>query len=132
MEDYLRNLAMYLIFDAFIGIILPSDKYKKYISLVSGFILILIMLTPINNLFSNSFHKLNMMEVRNNAIKKQIESIAQNVGFDISHIQIFEDTNKITQLKIKVRDEVSEKQAENFRKTLGLLYDIDMQKIEFN
>jgi len=47
----MRSIAIYLILDALIGIIMPTSKYKKYISLVSGFILVLIMLAPISKFY---------------------------------------------------------------------------------
>jgi hypothetical protein len=46
--DYMRNLTAYLIIDIFLGIIVPQSKYKKYISLISGLILVLILIAPIN------------------------------------------------------------------------------------
>jgi stage III sporulation protein AF len=57
--EYTKNISIYLIFDAFIGIITPSNKYKKYISLISGLILILMMLAPINK-----FSQVNIEELK--------------------------------------------------------------------
>ncbi|MDR1538651.1 MAG: stage III sporulation protein AF [Clostridiales bacterium] len=52
ISHWLRNLSYFLIFFAFAGIILPSEKYKKYINLCMGIVLIVIMMEPIARLFS--------------------------------------------------------------------------------
>ncbi len=46
MADYVRNIAVFLIFTSFVGIILPNGKYKSYCNLVLGLILILIIIKP--------------------------------------------------------------------------------------
>ena len=47
--DYFRNITYYLLFAALVGLIAPTGKYKKYVSLVMGFILLLLLLQPIRN-----------------------------------------------------------------------------------
>lgn len=46
VSDYIKNIAFFLIFTSFIGIILPDGKYKKYIDIVLGLILIIMTLEP--------------------------------------------------------------------------------------
>ena len=45
--SYLRNITYYLMFAAVVGIIAPGGKYKKFVSLVMGFILLSIMVAPL-------------------------------------------------------------------------------------
>lgn len=145
-KNYLRNIVVYLIFDAFIGIILTSDKYKKYISLVSGFVLILIMLMPINSFLSHNnsynfsrhkdFDNRFILEVQNEAVKKQISSIAENSGIKISGIEIKNSdcacVAEISGLKIKLASNFIDNQYEKkFRKTLCLLYNLENDNINF-
>ena len=47
--DYLRNITYYLLFAALVGLIIPTGKYKKFVSLVMGLILLVIMLQPIRD-----------------------------------------------------------------------------------
>ena len=57
LSDYIRNLAMFLIFSSFISIISPGKKYEQYINLVLGIILIFILTAPLAgvvNALSNS------------------------------------------------------------------------------
>jgi len=49
--DYLRNISYYLLFAALVGLVVPSGKYKKYVSLVMGLILLVLMLQPIRHFF---------------------------------------------------------------------------------
>lgn len=48
--DYLRNITYYLLFAALVGFIAPSGKYKKFVSLVMGFILLVLMIQPIRHI----------------------------------------------------------------------------------
>ncbi len=52
ISAYIKNVAILLVFITFIGIILPSGKYKNYIDLVLGLVLIVVMLKPALNIFS--------------------------------------------------------------------------------
>ena len=44
---YLRNITYYLMFVSLIGMLAPPGKYKKFVSLVTGFILLSIMIAPL-------------------------------------------------------------------------------------
>ena len=45
--EYLRNITYYLMFATVVGMIAPTGKYRKFVSLVMGFILLAIMLAPL-------------------------------------------------------------------------------------
>ena len=47
LSSYIKNLAIFIIFISFIGIILPSDKYKNYINIVLGFMLMFVLINPV-------------------------------------------------------------------------------------
>ena len=44
---YLRNITYYLMFAAVVSMLAPPGKYKKFVSLVMGFILLNVMLSPL-------------------------------------------------------------------------------------
>lgn len=46
-SSYIANIAVFLIFMGFIGVILPEGKYKDYINLTLGFILVIIVTAPV-------------------------------------------------------------------------------------
>ncbi|MCL2699775.1 MAG: stage III sporulation protein AF [Defluviitaleaceae bacterium] len=50
MSEYIRNIIFFLVFVSFTGIILPEGKYKSYINLVLGFVLMALVLRPVANL----------------------------------------------------------------------------------
>ncbi|MDR2166333.1 MAG: stage III sporulation protein AF [Clostridiales bacterium] len=47
LSNYIRNLAVFLIFASFVTIITPGKKYEKYLNLVLGIILIFIITAPL-------------------------------------------------------------------------------------
>jgi len=44
---YLRNITYYLIVAVVVGMLAPAGKYKKFVSLVIGFILLAVMIAPL-------------------------------------------------------------------------------------
>jgi stage III sporulation protein AF len=53
IENWIRNLAYFLIFGAVVGIILPSKKYKEYIELCLGLVLVIMLMGPITRLIGS-------------------------------------------------------------------------------
>jgi hypothetical protein len=49
--EYLRNITYYLMFATIVGIFAPVGKYKKFVSLVLGFVLLLLMIQPLAYFF---------------------------------------------------------------------------------
>ncbi|MCL2387927.1 MAG: stage III sporulation protein AF [Defluviitaleaceae bacterium] len=45
--EYLRNITYYLIFATVVGIFAPAGKYRKFVSMVLGFVLLLLMIQPV-------------------------------------------------------------------------------------
>jgi stage III sporulation protein AF len=45
--EYFRNITYYLLFAAVVGMIAPAGKYRQYVRLVTGFILLLLILQPL-------------------------------------------------------------------------------------
>jgi len=52
ISDYIRNLAVFLIFASFINIINPGKKFEQYINLVLGIILIFVLIAPLSGIIN--------------------------------------------------------------------------------
>lgn len=50
---YIKSIILFSIFISFIQVILPNSKYRSYINLVFGIILIFIMIEPLNYFLDN-------------------------------------------------------------------------------
>jgi stage III sporulation protein AF len=48
--DYLRNITYYLLFSTLAGLAAPSGKYKKYVALITGLVLLLLMIQPLKDI----------------------------------------------------------------------------------
>lgn len=51
LYEWLQNISYYLILVTAVTYVLPSNSYRKYIRLFTGLVLILMLLTPVFNLF---------------------------------------------------------------------------------
>ena len=49
-STYIKNIAIFIIFMSFVGMIIPQSKYKGYINLVMGFVLIFLVLSPLQSI----------------------------------------------------------------------------------
>ena len=45
--DYIRNIMYLVIFMTFVGIVSPAGSYKKYVDLVLGLVLIIVVISPV-------------------------------------------------------------------------------------
>ena len=52
ISDYIRNLAVFLIFASFVNIISPGKKFEQYINLVLGIILIFVLIAPLSGIIN--------------------------------------------------------------------------------
>lgn len=52
--EYIKNIAIFLIFSTFVMVIIPNSKYKNYINLALGFVMIFLVISPIQSLLSGS------------------------------------------------------------------------------
>ena len=50
--NYVRNIAVFMIFSSFIGIIMPGEKYKQYVDLVLGIVLIFVIIAPLGGIIA--------------------------------------------------------------------------------
>lgn len=51
LYEWLRDISYYLILVTAVTYVLPSNSYRKYIRFFTGLVLILMLLTPVRNLF---------------------------------------------------------------------------------
>ena len=51
LYEWLKDISFYLILVTAVTYVLPSNSYRKYIRFFTGLVLILMLLTPVLNLF---------------------------------------------------------------------------------
>lgn len=131
-NEYVRNIMYIMVFIAFIGIIVPDGGFKKYIDLVLGLFLIIVMVQPlavllgeaggfegVGRMLEGSEAAANMLvneaaladlSVRmmddnaNTIINSQLQTLMQGSGYALisSHARINHDLGEIRELKIVV------------------------------
>lgn len=130
--DYIRTLAIFMLFMSFVGIVAPSSKYKDYIKLIMGFMLVLIMVSPIINimgawdnvliyledeLFTNNYTNVDISHAEETqrrliaeniqmALSPQIKDLVLDYGFVATDVSIYvskEDENFLEILGIYIQ-----------------------------
>lgn len=114
--DYIRNIIIFLLFTSFLQIIMPMQKYKNYIQLVFGLILIFIMIKPAKDIFKK-FNKIDISkeytqvfnpeinEEKYNKIQSELANniLNENIKFQIQ--KIIGDKYKINSIDIKLKED---------------------------
>ncbi len=105
--EYIRNIALFLVFVAFMDNVFAFGNMKKYIKLFCGIVLIFILLQPIKALIGEELDieellMLNEIELRMDKLKdnlnegenafsameKKIREIAWEEGFDLTYMVV--------------------------------------------
>lgn len=146
LRSYVKNLILCLIFYMFIEMILPSDKYKKYIDLVLGLILTLAIISPLSNLNKSGFifnqkifsskrqdNKISLDDIYKKSIEKQINMLANKMHIKVADLNLeVKKQNNIYEIK-NIRGKLdSDTQKENFIKALSLIYGLTDENIIFD
>jgi len=79
--EYIRNLAVFMLFMTMVGIVIPKGNYKTYIDLIMGFVLIFIMISPIYNFINRGAFDEAMEFFENIADMENIQELQLRQGF---------------------------------------------------
>ncbi len=52
LTDYIKKIAEFMLINAVVSVIVPDSKYKLYINMIMGIILVALILSPIGEVFS--------------------------------------------------------------------------------
>ncbi|MCL2215944.1 MAG: stage III sporulation protein AF [Defluviitaleaceae bacterium] len=131
--EYLRNITYYLMFATVAGMVAPSGKYRKFVSLVLGFVLLLLMLRPlvrfgneleISDWFTGiipgnemaqgdwqaahtDWQNTYLREVFEAQLEAQLTNLLENDGFTVhwAEIDYTDDFSQITGVRVSVSRE---------------------------
>ncbi len=134
ISNYVQSIFFYMIFTIVVGLITP-EKYKKYIDLVLGFILMGILISPLSTVFNKDLNKfyinsyntnLDLYEKQQNEIlmktyegkiKIQINELLKNYEVVNINLVINNEEESLGQIKKgRVDREENERKEEERRK----------------
>ncbi|NLK97522.1 stage III sporulation protein AF [Defluviitalea saccharophila] len=75
--EWIRNIALFVIFSALIEMLMPESHFRKYIHMILGFVLMLILIRPITSIFFDNkdtfknFIEINQLEMERQSIVRQ-------------------------------------------------------------
>lgn len=98
---WIKGIAFYLILILAIQNVIPDNKYKKYIKLFSGMLLVLLVISPITNVFNFTENIANLYEDK--LVKQEIGQM--EVQLSNMEDSVYEAT--INQYKELVKEQVS-------------------------
>ncbi len=52
IREYIEKIIMYVLLTSYLSVIFPDGSYKKYVRLVTGAILVVIVMKPLEILFT--------------------------------------------------------------------------------
>ena len=93
-NDYIRNIMYLVVFMTFVGMIMPGGGYRKYIEIVMGLVLIIVIITPIASLVG--------------AEARAGEVVSHFLGSDISAITAHDEVRFINQRERMLNENVND------------------------
>jgi stage III sporulation protein AF len=80
IKIWIKNIVTVIILMSFLEILVPNGKIKKYLKLIFGFIVMLIILNPIINFINNNDELENeVFKISNELTKKEYSFINSNI-----------------------------------------------------
>lgn len=94
LKGWILNIVVVMILIIFVEIIIPSDKFKKYVKLVTGLVLMIVIINPIVTIMSKE-HSLDKLAIQSFAVfdESQIERQKQKLDSlqDSQIISVYEE-----------------------------------------
>jgi stage III sporulation protein AF len=130
---WIANIILFLLFAVMIEMLLPSSTYQKYLKIIVGLILIVVLLTPLLSIFSGKFQQEivsafesggektwqveNQMNQKKNEIQaSQREYILKQMAVQLKHSvekELVANFNKeIADIKVEMKDQNGDQQGD--------------------
>ncbi|WP_449538377.1 stage III sporulation protein AF [Ferdinandcohnia sp. Marseille-Q9671] len=120
IAEWVTNIILFILLATIVDMLLPSSSMKKYVKMVTGLLLILIILTPLFSLFNSDLDQaLLNMNLKPVQSEKNLENLIDLKKKEIqaSHRAYILETMAV-QLKSEVEEELVQKQ-----------YDLTVQEV---
>lgn len=80
LKVWLLNIVMVIVFVSFIEILMPNNKMKKYLSLILGFVVMLVILNPLVNMINSKEDLANeFFKISNQLNKEEYTFVSKNI-----------------------------------------------------
>lgn len=99
---YIKTIAIFIIFSAFAEIIMPNENFKKYVHIVIGFLMIVIVLKPITTVLGKGgLDFTNMIE------EKEVNSSDEQIVQDEKNYEAMENEYLLNIYKQNMVDKIT-------------------------
>ncbi len=101
LYEWLQNITFYLVMVTAVLHVVPNQEYRKYIRFFTGLVLVLMMLTPILNVFGTDVELAELYE------ESKVEELQKDImgqGFPMEEEQIKMEEKELPEGEIKVEE----------------------------
>lgn len=147
IKVWIKNIVTVIILISFLEILIPEGKIKKYLNLIFGFIVMLIILNPLIDLLNNNdelenevfkisseMSKKEYSFINSNIENKQMEQLASlyknRIKEDIVYRVESKYDVKVTRVYVEIEDSTEDKMGEIKRLELSVTDKTDKPKEE--
>jgi stage III sporulation protein AF len=122
--EWVTQIILFIILATIIDLLIPATSMKKYIKLVVGLILILILLKPIFYLFNIDIEKAVESSIQS-TLNKDInnDSLGNLIKFQKKEIETTQDAYILEQMAVQLKDLANDSLSEE--------YQVEITNIEF-
>ncbi|WP_044747869.1 stage III sporulation protein AF [Bacillus alveayuensis] len=114
--EWITNIIIFILLAIVIDLLLPSTNLQKYVKMVIGLILILIMLSPILKIFTVDVDQLiTLIDAENETKKNEMENVIEQKK---TEIQASQRAYILEQMAVHMKKEVAEELMNQYGLTI--------------
>lgn len=112
LSGWIANIIMFILLAVILDMLLPNSNLQRYVKMVIGLLLIVIILNPILKIFSQNFEEIVATATPSTAAQqKNIENL---IEFKKREIQATTDAYILEEMAVQMKEEVQEDMINQF------------------
>src|SRR5690606_37362909 len=106
IAEWVTNIILFILLATIVDMLLPSSSMQKYVKMVTGLLLILIILTPLFSLFKSDLDQaLLNMNLKPGQTEKNLENL---IDLKKKEIQASQRAYALETVQVQIRNDVEE------------------------
>jgi stage III sporulation protein AF len=117
LTGWIANIIMFILLATMVDMLLPNSNLQRYAKMVTGLLLIVIILTPIFQLFNYNFEEI--IATATPSANFEQENIENSIEFKKKEIQAVSHAYILEEMAEKMKEEVEDEVLKRFNKKVS-------------
>ncbi|MFD1736414.1 stage III sporulation protein AF [Bacillus salitolerans] len=128
LTGWIANIILFILLAIIMDMLLPNSNLQRYVKMVTGLLLIIIILTPLLKFFSHSFEEIVATATPTSTFEKK--NIENSIEFKKKEIQASHRAYILEQMAVQMKEEVEDEVKNRYGLTVvHVSIDVDESKV---